>query len=246
MDRFTGKTALVSGAGGGIGRAVALRLAGEGAAVMCVDRDAGAAARTVAGLERAAALECDVTDPASCGAAIAETLRRFDAIDVLVNAAGVAASHAIEEFPVADWRRIIDVNLTGTFLLSQAAIGALLGSKGTIVNLASVAGIRATPYNAAYCASKGGVVMLTKSMAIELAKRDVRVNAVCPSAVDTALLRGFTLPDGADMQLLARAASPMGRVLEVEEISAAVAFLASSEARSITGSILTVDGGATA
>jgi NAD(P)-dependent dehydrogenase (short-subunit alcohol dehydrogenase family) len=246
MDRFTGKTALVSGAGGGIGRAVALRLAAEGAAVMCVDRDAGAAAQTVAGLERAAALECDVTDPASCGAVIAETLRRFDAIDVLVNAAGVAASHPIEEFPVADWRRIIDVNLTGTFLLSQAAIGALLGSKGTIVNLASVAGIRATPYNAAYCASKGGVVMLTKSMAIELAKRDVRVNAVCPSAVDTALLRGFTLPDGADMQLLARAASPMGRVLEVEEISAAVAFLASSEARSITGSILTVDGGATA
>ena len=165
---------------------------------------------------------------------------------MLVNAAGVAASHPIEEFPVADWRRIIDVNLTGTFLLSQAAIGALLGSKGTIVNLASVAGIRATPYNAAYCASKGGVVMLTKSMAIELAKRGVRVNAVCPSAVDTALLRGFTLPEGADMQLLARAASPMGRVLEVEEIAAAVAFLASSEARSITGSILTVDGGATA
>jgi NAD(P)-dependent dehydrogenase (short-subunit alcohol dehydrogenase family) len=246
MDRFSGKTALVSGAGGGIGRAVAQRLAGEGAAVMCLDRDVDAAAETGAALQRAAAIECDVTDPASCNAAIAETLRRFDTIDVLVNAAGVAASHPIEEFPVADWRRIIEVNLTGTFLLSQAALGALLSSRGTIVNLASVAGIRATPYNAAYCASKGGVVMLTKSMAIELAKRDVRVNAVCPSAVDTALLRGFTLPDGADMQLLARAASPMGRVLEVEEISAAVAFLASSEAKSITGSILTVDGGATA
>jgi NAD(P)-dependent dehydrogenase (short-subunit alcohol dehydrogenase family) len=246
MDRFTGKTALVSGAGGGIGRAVAQRFAAEGARVMCLDRDATAAGQTVTTLTRGAAIECDVTDRASCQAATSETLRQFDSIDVLVNAAGVTASHAIEEFPEADWRRIIDVNLTGTFLLSQAAVGALLAAKGAIVNLASVAGVRATPYNAAYCASKGGVVMLTKSMAIELAKREVRVNAVCPSAVDTALLRGFTLPEGADMQLLARAMSPLGRVLEVEEVSAAVAFLASSEAKAITGSVLTVDGGATA
>ncbi|MGO9874788.1 MAG: SDR family NAD(P)-dependent oxidoreductase [Acidimicrobiia bacterium] len=246
MERFTGKTAMVSGAGSGIGCAVAQRFAAEGARVMCVDRNIDAAARTAATLARAAAIRCDVTDAASCTAAVAQTVNQFDTLDVLVNAAGVAASHPIGEFPIDEWRHIIDVNLTGTFLLSQAALAPLLNSTGTIVNLASVAGIRATPYNAAYCASKGGVVMLTKSMAIELAKRGVRVNAVCPSAVDTPLLHNFVLPDDADMQLLGRATSPMGRVLEAEEISSAVAFLASSEAKSITGSVLTIDGGATA
>ena len=187
-----------------------------------------------------------MTDDAACRRAVVETVQHFESLDVVVNAAGIAAGHAVTDFPVDEWRRIIDVNLTGTFLLSQAALPALLESTGTIVNLASVAGLRATPYNAAYCASKGGVVMLTKSMAIELARRRVRVNAVCPSAVDTALLRGFGLPDDADLQLLGRAASPMGDVLEVEEVAAAVAYLASAEAAHVTGTVLTIDGGATA
>jgi NAD(P)-dependent dehydrogenase (short-subunit alcohol dehydrogenase family) len=246
MERFSGKTVLVSGAAGGIGRAVAQQFAAEGASVMCADRDSSSAGETAAALARGTAIACDVTDAASCNGAVDETVTRFGGIDVLVNAAGVAASHPVADFPEAEWRRIIDVNLTGTFLLSRAALASLQQSGGSIVNLASVAGIRATPYNAAYCASKGGVIMLTKSMAIELAKSGVRVNAVCPSAVDTALLRGFTLPDSADMQLMARAASPMGRVLEAGEVASAVAFLASSEAKSITGTILTIDGGATA
>ncbi len=246
MERFEGKTVIVSGAAGGIGRAVAQRFGAEGARVMCLDRDETGAHDTATALDNAMALLCDVTDAESCAKAVVAAVDHFGSVDTLVNAAGVAASHAVAEFPVAEWRRIIEVNLTGTFLLSQAALSPLLDTKGSIVNLASVAGIRATPYNAAYCASKGGVVMLTKSMAIELAKSGVRVNAVCPSAVDTELLRGFTLPESADMQLLARAASPMGRVLEAGEVAAAVAFLASSEALSITGSVLTVDGGATA
>jgi NAD(P)-dependent dehydrogenase (short-subunit alcohol dehydrogenase family) len=246
MERFAGKTVLITGAGGGIGRAVARRVASEGAAVLCVDRDVDAAAETARALPRADACEADVTDPESCAAAVRGATDQFAALDVLVNAAGVASAHAIAEFPVDEWRRIIDVNLTGTFLMSQAALGPLLERNGNIVNLASVAGIRATPYNAAYCASKGGVVMLTKSMAIELARRKVRVNAVCPSAVDTALLRGFTLPDDADMQLMSRAASPMGKIVAADEVAAAVAFVASSEAATVTGSIFTVDGGATA
>ncbi len=129
-----------------------------------------------------------------------------------------------------EWRTVIDINLTGTFLLSQAALPALLESKGTIVNMASVAGLRATPYNAAYCASKGGVIMLTKSMAIEFARAGVRVNAVCPASVDTPFLHSFELPDGADLSLFAGSASPMGRLIEPAEVAAAVAYLASDEA----------------
>jgi meso-butanediol dehydrogenase/(S,S)-butanediol dehydrogenase/diacetyl reductase len=141
---------------------------------------------------------------------------------------------------------VIDVNLTGTFLLSRSALPALVASTGVIVNMGSVAGLRATPYNAAYCASKGGVIMLTKSMAIELAKSGVRVNAVCPASVDTPFLRGFELPEGADMSLLARAASPMGRMIEPAEVAAAVAYLASDEAATVSGTTLVIDGAATA
>ena len=112
--------------------------------------------------------------------------------------------------------------------------------------MGSVAGLRATPYNAAYCASKGGVIMLTKSMAIELAKAGVRVNAVCPASVDTPFLRNFQLPEGADMALLTRASSPMGRLIDPAEVAAAVAYLASDEAATISGTTLVIDGAATA
>jgi NAD(P)-dependent dehydrogenase (short-subunit alcohol dehydrogenase family) len=112
--------------------------------------------------------------------------------------------------------------------------------------MASVAGLRATPYNAAYCASKGGVIMLTKSMALELARDGVRVNAVCPASVDTPFLRGFNLPDEADMALLSRSMSPMGRLIDVAEVAGAVAYLASDDAATISGTTLVIDGAASA
>jgi meso-butanediol dehydrogenase/(S,S)-butanediol dehydrogenase/diacetyl reductase len=235
VTRFDGKVALVSGAAGGIGAAIADRLTADGATVVRAD-----IAPTADGVH------CDVTDAASCTAVVAHAVDTHGRLDVLANVAGIGAGARITDVDPEDWRRIIDVNLTGTFLLSQAAVPALLASTGCIVNLGSVAGLRATPYNAAYCASKGGVIMLTKSMAIELAKDGVRVNVVCPASVDTPFLRNFELPEGADLSLFARAASPMGRRVEPDEVAAAVAYLASDEARTVSGTTLVIDGAATA
>jgi NAD(P)-dependent dehydrogenase (short-subunit alcohol dehydrogenase family) len=235
MGRFEGRVAVVSGAASGIGAAVADRLAEEGATVVRSDiADAGGG------------VHCDVTDADECAAVVAHALDTFGRLDVLANVAGIGSAAAIADVTPEDWRRVIEVNLTGTFLLSQAAVPALVESTGCIVNMGSVAGLRATPYNAAYCASKGGVVMLTKSMAIELAKAGVRVNAVCPASVDTPFLRNFQIPDGADMSLFARAASPMGRVIDPAEVAAAVAYLASDDARTVSGTTLVIDGAASA
>ncbi|HEX4244032.1 MAG TPA: SDR family NAD(P)-dependent oxidoreductase [Acidimicrobiales bacterium] len=235
MGRFDGKVALVSGAASGIGLAVSDRLEHEGAVVVRGD------VRPTAG-----GVVCDVRDAGSCATAVASALDDHGRLDILANVAGIGISRTIQDLDPAEWRDIIEVNLTGTFLLSQSALPALLEARGTIVNMGSVAGLRATPYNAAYCASKGGVIMLTKSMAIELAKAGVRVNAVCPASVDTPFLRGFELPEGADMALLTRAASPMGRMIDPAEVAAAVAYLASDDAATISGTTLVIDGAATA
>ncbi|HEY2562481.1 MAG TPA: SDR family NAD(P)-dependent oxidoreductase [Acidimicrobiales bacterium] len=235
MGRFEGRVALVSGAASGIGLAVSDRLEDEGAAVVRSD------IHPIAG-----GIVCDVRDATSCAAAVAHVIGDHGRLDILANVAGIGISRTIQDLDPTEWRDIIEVNLTGTFLLSQSALSALLETKGTIVNMGSVAGLRATPYNAAYCASKGGVIMLTKSMAIELAKAGVRVNAVCPASVDTPFLRGFELPDGADMSLLTRAASPMGRMIDPAEVAAAVAYLASDDAATISGTTLVIDGAATA
>jgi NAD(P)-dependent dehydrogenase (short-subunit alcohol dehydrogenase family) len=235
VERLGGKVALVSGAARGIGAAVSERLAAEGASVVGAD---------IAGV--AGGVVCDVRDPASCAAAVDGVLERHGRLDILVNVAGIGLARTLATMTPEEWRAIIDVNLTGTFLLSQQALSALLETRGAIVNMGSVAGMRATPYNAAYCASKGGVIMLTKSMAIELAKAGVRVNAVCPASVDTEFLRGFELPEGADLSLFARATSPMGRVIDPAEVAAAVAYLASDEAATVSGTTLVIDGAATA
>jgi NAD(P)-dependent dehydrogenase (short-subunit alcohol dehydrogenase family) len=235
MGRFEERVALVSGAASGIGLAVADRLSNEGATVVRCDVQAVADG-----------VVCDVTDPGSCAAAVAFALETHGRLDVLANVAGIGVSRMIADLTPEEWRQVIDVNLTGTFLLSQSALPALLESRGVIVNMGSVAGLRATPYNAAYCASKGGVIMLTKSMAIELAKAGVRVNAVCPAAVDTPFLRNFRLPEGADMSLLTRSSSPMGRLIDPTEVAAAVAYLASDDAATISGTTLVIDGAASA
>jgi NAD(P)-dependent dehydrogenase (short-subunit alcohol dehydrogenase family) len=241
-ERFAGRVALVTGAGGGIGRATVARLTVEGASVVAADIDVDAAAAAGGAL----ALGCDVVDPSSCAHAVASTVDAFGAMHVLVNIAGVGSFASTRDLALDEWNRTIAVNLTGTFLMCQAALGPLLDARGAIVNMASVSGLRALPYNAAYTASKGGVVMLTKALAVEFGRAGMRVNCVCPSSVATDFLRGFEYPSDADPALFSLRGSVIQRAATPDEIAGVVAFLASDEAAMVTGAAYTVDGGATA
>ncbi len=257
MMRFSGQGALVTGAGGSIGAAVARHLALEGAVVTCADIDAEAAEHTAHTLRDRGAdahsVSCDVTDDEDCaravaGAAAAAAARASGSggLHIVVNTAGIGAMARTETLATEQWRRVIDVNLTGTFLVCREAIAELVKTKGSIVNVSSAGGIKPTAYNAAYCASKAAVIMLTKALAVELSDRGVRANCVCPGSVDTPFLRSFVLPEDANMRLLARNAALLGSVVTVDEVAEAVSYLASDAAAMVTGTALCIDGGSTA
>ena len=225
--------ALVTGAAGGIGHATVAALEAEGASVLGADL-------------RDTAVTLDVTDDASRHAAVDAVVSEHGRLDLLVNVAGVGSFKKTTDLTLDEWQRTLDVNLTGTFGMCQAALPALLDGGGCIVNLASAAGLRATPYNVAYCASKGGVVMMTKSLAVELGGQGVRVNCVCPTSVDTPFLDGFSVPDDADFSLFTRSGGIINRKITPEEVAAAIVYLASDDAAMITGTSLVIDGGALA
>lgn len=250
MQRLEGRHALVTGAGSGIGRASAIRLAEEGAAVFGVDVNDEGARETVATIEaaggRAFAAACDVRDSNACNQAVAAAVAALGGLDVLCNIAGVLYYGVTTQCSDQDWDRVIGINLTGTFSMTRAALPHMKNEKAAIVNLASAAGLQAVPYGAAYCASKGGVVMLTKALAVEHAKTGPRVNCICPGAVATPLVANFALPDGADPGLFAHVSPRMPTMAQADEIAAMVAYLASDESRFITGSAFTIDGGQTA
>ena len=235
MTRFADKVVLVTGAASGIGAATVALFRAEGAHVLGVDVN-GDGEDVVKG---------DVTDPESVRGFVDEAISRHGGIDVLANVAGMVRFSHVEQTTLADWQSHLDVNLTGPFLVSQAALPSLLERKGCIVNVASIAGLRGQPYTAAYCASKGGLVLLTKSMALELASRGVRVNAVCPSSVMTPLVQGVaaSMPSDVDPKLMARLMSVNGEWVTPEEIAESIAYLASPAARNITGTTLLIDGG---
>jgi NAD(P)-dependent dehydrogenase (short-subunit alcohol dehydrogenase family) len=248
MGRFDGRVAVVTGAASGIGRAVALRLASEGAAVACLDLAADGAGETGS----ARAYPCDVSDPGAVAAAFRAAEEELGTPDVACNAAGIGAFSHSEESSVEEFDRIVAVNLRGTFLVCReflarhgtagAAAARVAGAaKPAIVNIASTAGLMGHPYGAAYSASKGGVVLLTRTLAVEFAERGVRVNAVAPGGVDTPLIASFRLPEDASRRLVGRMIPPMG-MAKPEEIAAAVAFLASEEAAAISGAIVPADG----
>ena len=249
MTRFTDHVAVVTGAGSGLGRATAHRLGDEGAAVAAVDLDADAAEKTTAEIgERggsARAYQVDVTDPAVVKATVAAVAADLGRPQVLVNSAGIGGfAHTVDE-TYERWSAILGVNLTGTFLMCQAALPHLLEGGGAIVNVASNAGLMGQPYSAAYCASKGGVVNLTRALSVEYVKRGVRVNAVAPGGMNTPMIAGFTMPEGVNLKEFARVTSPLGYA-EPEEVAGVIAYIASDDARYMTGSIVSFDGGITA
>ena len=249
MKRFQGKVAFVTGAASGIGLATMARLGREGAQVYAVDINAEQLAREAASLAGEGLairnLALDVSDETACRAAIAACVAELGKLDVLCNIAGMALTKNFADVSAADWDRVMTVNTRSVFVLCQAAMPHLLETGGNIVNISSAAGLQGLPYNSAYCASKGAVLLLSKSLAAEFAGRGVRVNAVCPGAVDTPLVKDIQIPEGTDMSLYGRMFPLTPYFAQAEEIAGAVAYLASEEARFITGSALVIDGGQT-
>jgi NAD(P)-dependent dehydrogenase (short-subunit alcohol dehydrogenase family) len=242
--RFEGKIVVITGAGSGIGRATAARFSREGANVACLDLDEASATETAKDVG-GVAVQVNVAEKPSVVEAIGRVVADLGRPDVVCNIAGIGKFANSHEQPIEEWERIIAVNLTGTFLVSQATLPHLMETHGSIINTASNSGLMGQKYSAAYCASKGGVVMLTKALANEYIDKGVRVNAVAPGGVDTNIQKSFyDLPEGADSKFFRKIMSPLG-MAEPAEIASLFAYIASDEARYMTGAIVTMDGGIT-
>lgn len=241
--RFEGRVCLVTGGGRGIGRAIALGLAAEGGSVAVAARTRAQCEAVAAEIgERGLALELDVTDLEACERAVAEVAAHLGPPSVLVNAAGISpVRQRAELHDVEAWRQVLDVNLTGAYLVTRAAAPALLEHGGSVLMVASVTGGIASPRLAAYGASKAAVIQLTRTLAREWADRGVRVNALCPGYVETEMSRAMLAVERLRAEVLSQ--TPLGRLATMEEVVAPALFLASDEASYVTGAALLVDGG---
>lgn len=269
MRGLDGKVVIVTGAASGIGWATTVRLLAEGARVVAADLKAptgpSAGAPTPSGLAGAAVWEraastgqltsvaVDVTDETQVASMVDEAARFGGRLHGAVHAAGVAGGGAVHQLALEEWLRVVGINLTGTFLVAKHVIGRLLeqepldGSRGALVNLASIEGLEGTAGGSAYCASKGGVVLLTKSMAIDYGALGIRVNAICPGFIETPMTAGvFGLAGMEETRHLLIEEHKLRRMGHPEEIAAAAAYLLSEDATFLTGHTLTVDGGYTA
>jgi len=252
--RLDGQVALVTGATSGIGAAVAATLVGAGATVMLSGRDAMRGQAVLDAIVRAGGkadfVAADLGDRDGCERIVAATVARFARLDVLVNNAGVVARKPVDTTTDDDWRRIMAVNVHAVFFTTRAALAVMKRqARGAVVNIASDASFVGTPNLAAYCASKGAVLQFTRAAALDHAADGIRVNAVCPTAVDTPMLDLEAADLGMDPAALRRldaAAVPMGRIGRPQDVADAVLFLASDRAAFITGAALALDGGMTA
>lgn len=244
--RFEGKAALVTGAASGIGQAVALRLAEEGAAVLATDVDSeGLKATSERALGPLVLHQADLRDPAGCQAVVDACLEAHGRLDVVGNVAGMARGEHFTDVGVEEYRQMMGVNVDACFFVAQAAIPHLLATGGCLINVASNAGLMGQAYTVVYCMSKGAVVQMTRALAMEYAKTGLRVNAIAPGGVDTPLSRNYQAPSNIDFQLMAPYVGYRG-MAEADEVAAMFAFVASDEARSVHGAVLSIDNGLTA
>jgi NAD(P)-dependent dehydrogenase (short-subunit alcohol dehydrogenase family) len=255
MARLAGKTAVITGAGSGLGRAMAMRFVAEGAAVLVADIDEAGGQATVAAIgteyaTRVAFRRVDVTNEDQCAASMAEAVTRWGRLDVLVANAGIGVAGTIARLAREDFEQVLAVNLTGVFLCAKHAFQAMQGSGGgVILATASVAGLRGTPGLGAYGASKAGVVQLVKTLALEGARHSIRANALCPVWTQTPMVDAFVASGrGTPEETRARLVGgiPLGRLGDPTDVAAAAVYLASDEAAFITGVAFPVDGGSLA
>ena len=246
MQRFADRSVLITGAGSGIGRATAERLAAEGARLTISVVNADGLEETASTCRTSGvpvtAVVSDVSDEAAVADLVAGAVGEFGRLDVLVNVAGILQFKDFRLTTLADFERIIGVNLTGTFLTCRDAMPHLLESQGNIVNITSTAALAGHPWTSSYSASKGGVLALTLTLAVEFGKLGVRCNAVAPGSINTPIQNAFELPEGADPKLLHRI-MPLDRMRGPENVAGAVAFLGSDDAAHVNGEVLRVDGG---
>jgi NAD(P)-dependent dehydrogenase (short-subunit alcohol dehydrogenase family) len=245
-----GRVAIVTGAGRGIGEAVVHRFAREGASVVAAQRSGEDGEAVVAAVTKnggqAISIPTDVRDEASVEHLVGRTIETFGRLDVLVNNAGVGIRRTVTESTMAEWDEVMEPNVRGVFLCMKYGIRPMVERRsGSVINMASVASFVGFPRDAAYCASKGAVLMLTRQAALDYAPMGIRVNAICPGFIDTPMLRYYCDqqpdPDAAWQEVLAQ--HPMGRVGTPEDIAGAAVFLAGDDSTWVTGSTLTVDGG---
>jgi meso-butanediol dehydrogenase/(S,S)-butanediol dehydrogenase/diacetyl reductase len=240
------KVVLVTGASSGIGAAVAIAFAEDGWSVMAAGRDEDRLEEVAEVSDNIAIWTGELANSDDCDELVADTIDEFGHLDCLVNSAGILPRGNLEETDDERWRDTLTINLDVPFFLSRAALPYLLQSAGSIINLASLWGLRAGPRAIAYCASKGGLISLTRAMALDHAAAGLRVNAICPGGVDTPMLAAGAADRDLDLDdFLAKvaASSPNKRIADPEEIAALVLFLASDAARHITGTAIPIDGG---